>query len=668
MIKGINIANPIEADKEYLLYAVEYAAQNGFDHIQINGPIHDIVKANIDGMTPLRKYAQFKDEQDTGYIERALDSINAACSLAHNYSIKVYMWHHELELPSAFAEAFPETKNESGDIEVTHPIVRDYIENKLLDFFAAYPYMDGIILTLHETKIPLLKLKDQKLGKTERVKYVTKLLYDTLKSMGKELIVRPFASIAEDYEMMAQAYEEISHDLIIMDKWTQFDWSLTLPHNDFFSRIKKNPLLVEADIFGEFFGKGRLPLMLSEHLAQKFSYCKEFYPRGYVLRIDREGQNFFGDVNEVNFVISSAYMSGSEPNSAVQAFFDKRYPGASKEVMHLMQQTEDVIKKTIYLGGYYFTELSIFPTLNHCKNHYYFQIMSGDGRVDANEWYIPRQWKCPSKEEILSEKDEAVNSAKALCEALEKLADRIDNEEYIKLHTKFLNLVYVTEVWRELTKSILYYEQYIDSDDSNVLQSFNAATDELLRIDREGRAVMGDSFYCAIGLFGIKAPYIENFVQDIRQSLQLEKAEINRFRQKDNITDFIICGAGAEKHNLSKEVNFSDTLIYNNSLCRIAGNRMGSEWSSIKAHGWFSYNVCVREGETNNIHIVAGGRECDLKVAVFVNNERYVLDAQNNEKKEYVFVYNASLNTTEVTIRFDKIADNVPCIYEIWVD
>lgn len=39
-----------------------------------------------------------------------------------------------------------------------NPLVKDFLENKILDFFEAYPLMDGIILTLHETKILFLKL------------------------------------------------------------------------------------------------------------------------------------------------------------------------------------------------------------------------------------------------------------------------------------------------------------------------------------------------------------------------------------------------------------------------------------------------------------------------------------------------------------------------------
>lgn len=89
------------------------------------------------------------------------------------------MWNHELEVPEQFKEIYPEIHNEYGDVEITHPIIKDFLENKLADFFAAYPKMDGIILTL--------------------------------------------------------------------------------PENRFFSKIKNNHLLVETDIFGEYFGLGKLP-------------------------------------------------------------------------------------------------------------------------------------------------------------------------------------------------------------------------------------------------------------------------------------------------------------------------------------------------------------------------------------------------------------------------
>jgi len=447
-------------------------------------------------MTPCRKYARFSSEKNLTYVEYCLDAVNAACEKASLYGIKMYMWHHELELPSEFKEVYPEILNSYGDIEVTHPLVKDYLENKIADFFHYYSKMDGIVLTLHETKIPLLKLKDQKLGKIERVKYVTQILYEECKKLGKELIVRPFASIEEDYEMMTKAYEEISTELMIMDKWTQFDWSLTLPHNKFFNKIKKNPLVVETDIFGEYFGKGMLPLMLQKHLKGKFEYCEGFRTSGYVSRIDRNGSHFFGDVNEVNAVITAAYLNGKNPDSAAMEFFKKKYPKAAEEVYELMKKTEEVQEKTFYLKGYYFTELSIFPTLNHSKNHYYFEQMRKDCSLSSDEWYIPKDWKQSEEDVLIKEKIEARELAQKLLLCLEGLEEKIEKTEYDKLWKKFCNLKYVTDVWYELTLCFINYVRYFETFNGEYEKKLIENTKNLLKIRDKGKETLGNEFYC----------------------------------------------------------------------------------------------------------------------------------------------------------------------------
>ena len=104
-------------------------------HVQLIGPIHDYVKGNIGGMTPYRKYSQFNGEKDMDYVNYCLDVVNKGCKKASEAGIKMHFWHHELDLPSSFAEVYPEIKNETDDIEVTHPLVKDFLENRVEDFF-----------------------------------------------------------------------------------------------------------------------------------------------------------------------------------------------------------------------------------------------------------------------------------------------------------------------------------------------------------------------------------------------------------------------------------------------------------------------------------------------------------------------------------------------------
>ena len=169
-IKGIAVCNPVDLDRDYMLFTADYAIEHGINHYQIVGPIHNPEKGNVDGMTFYRKYSQFNNEKNEEYVRFCESVVNEVLDKLSAAGIKSYMWHHELEVPERFKESFPEIQNEYGDVEITHPIIKDFLENKIKDFFATYPKMDGIILTLHETRIPLLKLQNQKLSKIERVK------------------------------------------------------------------------------------------------------------------------------------------------------------------------------------------------------------------------------------------------------------------------------------------------------------------------------------------------------------------------------------------------------------------------------------------------------------------------------------------------------------------
>lgn len=668
LIKGISVANPVEVEKEYLLYTVEYAKEKGFNHMQFIGPIHDGVKGNIDGMTPYRKYSQFNDEKCLSYIEQALDAIHAACEKTVKYGIKTYVWHHELELPSGFQKAYPEVTNGCGDIEVTHPRVKDFLEHKIEDFFFAYPDIDGIILTLHETKIPLLKLKDQKLGKIERVKYVTQILYDMCKKLGKELIVRPFASLEDDYVMMAQAYEEISTELLIMDKWTQFDWSLCLPNNEFYRKIKNNPLLVEADVFGEFFGKGRLPIMLKEHIAEKFRYCNTFGPRGYVARIDRAGEIPFGDVNEVNIYITHARLEEIDVDKEIDRFFVAKYGKAADKVRDIMEETEDILRKTIYVKGYYFTELSFFPTLNHCKNHYYFEMMTKGCNIVSDEWYIPRNWKRGTLEGILEEKQQAMEDAGKLYEKVLALEAEMEPIEYKKLWVKFCNLKFVTEIWLSLVKVIMSYVQYFEGCTETLEDAFYQEVQILREKNDRGMEILGEKFYCtnAVESFGTGAD-IGKFVDDICESFRMEKIETERLQKDQEVLDYVICGGAMEGHALQKEVNYSDTLLCKDGLCRIPGNYRGAEWSSITAHGWFSYEVKLKPHGKNRIDITMGSIHEELDVCIYIGDEKHCVRNASPESRQYSFLYAETAGKTSVRIRFEKLSKNIPCVYEVKV-
>ena len=665
-VRGISVVNPDEVERNYLLFCIDYAIKNDYNHVQITGPIHDPVKGNIDGMTFSVKYAQFNYEKDASYVNNCMQAVNEACEKASAAGVKTYMWHHELALPTDFGKVFPEVLNENGDIEVSHPLVKDYLENKIRDFFAAYPKMDGVVLTLHETKIPLLKLKNQKLGKIERVKYVTKILYDTCKSLGKDLIVRPFASLAEDQSMMLKAYEEISPEMTIMDKWTKFDWSLTLPDNDFFKEIKVNPFVIETDIFGEYFGKGRLPIMLKNHIEKKFAYCNRYNHNGFVNRIDRNYQNPFGTVNEVNLVVMHALVNGLDVEKETDKFFNDKYGAAGKDVRRIMERTEENQKKIFYLNGYYFTQGSYFPEVNQAKNHFWFEIMKENMRLASDEWFIPVGWKRGAVGDLLKEKDEAASEAEELLKEVNLLKGKTSDEEHADLVAKFQNLYYAAHLWRELAYAIYNYEKVFETDDDVFESKLKQNLKNINELNAAGKKVLGEKFYnykTETSFFGDEDG--ERFTDLLEKTFYAEKTAYEKIRN-ENLTDYVICGSANEGHELQKEVNFSDTVLAGGEICRIPGNRAGLKWSMINAHGWFSYLLKLKKNAENEIVFTLGSATDTLSAEITIGDEKHVLNEPIRGKKDFAF-FVKDAGAGNVRVRIDRTDANTPLVFTIKV-
>lgn len=673
-VKGMSMCNPVDLDRDYLIYTAKYAIEHGYTHFEMIGPTHHPVKGNADGMMYYRKYSQFNEDKDKEYVDYCIKLVNEVCDMLAPHGIRTYYWHHELEIPYKFDEEFPEIHNVDGDVEITHPLIKDFLVNKIEDFFHLYPKMDGLVLTLHETRIPLLKLKNQKLDKVERVKYVTEILYETCKRLGKELIVRPFASLEEDYSNMMKAYEQISSELVVCDKWTQFDWSLTLPDNAFYNKIKNNPLMVETDIFGEYFGKGFLPIMLKKHISAKFKYCEGFNPKGYVSRIDRNGFIPFGTPNEVNLDIMNACQDGRDVEEAIDAFFKKNYGECGAEVKALMEDTEDIQVMAFHVSGFDFTELSAFPSLNSIKNCYKIEMMRDDYVIESNEWFIPRDFKRAPLDEVLATKRRAIELSEEKLAALEAIKDRLDAEKYDGLYMRFRNLYYVSVLWERLIVALIGYAKFFEYGEEKYRKAFLDATDDLLRVNEEGKSELGVYRYypTALGTRGnlsekidvAKIDKVAIFVDQARRSFEYEAAEVERLNGEE-LVDYVITGAGNEGHKLFKEVNFSDTFLLEDGVCRIAGTYRGKAFSTVNAHGWFRYEMAVKPNAENEILITAKGMEGQLDFSVTVDGEKTVVRKTVDGKCEVSIPYVEREGKTSVQIRLDRISAHTPFFYTI---
>jgi len=454
-----------------------------------------------------------------------------------------------------------------------------------------------------------------------------------------------------------------------MDKWTQFDWSLTMPHNRFFRKITGNPLMVEADIFGEFFGKGRLPLMLKEHITKRFSFCEQYAPTGYCSRIDRGGFSAFGTVNEVNLHIMKAVLNGYDLEATLSGFFAANYGAAGEKVKAAMEKTEGIVRKMLFANGYYYSELSWFPALNHCKNHFYFELMREQYEIASNEWFVPVNYERGSVQNIFDDLADARAEAELALKEIEALKDMLTEEKYQQLWIDFQNLLFASKCWEHMAQVFFHYVRFFDEKKECHEDALYAALRALEQLDKEGRAALGDDFYCRfcdVHAQRQKGQNIASFVAEVTASFVYEKRARAALDAK-NLTDYVLCGSGCEGHALQKEVNFSDTLLIDGELVRIPGNRAGMDWSTITAHGWFSYRMKVKKGEINRITIIAGSTTDLLKMKLTIGTQEHLIEQPNVGKNTIEFAYTAREDEEFVTIKFDKISVNMPLIYTVCI-
>lgn len=349
------------------------------------------------------------------------------------------------------------------------------------------------------------------------------------------------------------------------------------------------------------------------------------------------------------------------------------YGAGAEEVKSVMECTENVLKKTIYTKGYYYSELSRFPTLNHSKNHFYFEMLRENYDIASEEWFIPRNWKRGSLEELHAEKQAAVREADELYDRIVALEGKMDEAEYHKLWIKFMNLKLVTRIWERLFVTYRDYIKYFETFDDTYATNLEKDIETLRALKVLGVETLGEAFYCLNcgspspnnpnGLFD----YIEDFCNCILESFRAEKKATLNLMTEETLTDYIICGGAMEGHRLQKEVNFSDTLVLDGALCRIPGNKRGMKWSSINAHGWFSCEVKVKPLEVNEIHVVMGSTGEMLEVRVTIGEKEYEIRENVCGRKELVFHYMPDEGCSSVRVRFDKISGYTPCVFEIKV-
>ena len=298
-------------------------------------------------------------------------------------------------------------------------------------------------------------------------------------------------------------------------------------------------------------------------------------------------------------------------------------------------------------------------------------MMKEEHHLVSGEWFIPLGWKRGDLSDLLAEKSLAVADTDALLMQCRSLENQLPAGDYDALLKKFLNLAYVAKLWQALLDVFVYYTKYFELQDEGQANLLEGALTRLLRLEEEARKALGESFYVWQLSHNPNASYttakepVQSFVRDVRESFRLEKA-LHAKLIAENLTDFVICGGGFEGHKLLKEVNFSDTYLKPDGICRIPSTYRGKSFSTVNAHGWFSYELMVRPGVPNTLVVAANGSDGHIDFDLTIGDVKHEVRAASPEKAEFTFSFNPGSAET-IRVRVDRVTGYTPFIYEIRV-
>ena len=239
--------------------------------------------------------------------------------------LKLNIWYHVLrQAPAELFTEYPEIRDlDSG-------FVWTYLRGLFREFFERLPEVDRVTITsLHET--PSIMSTSGTLSRDERLLKLYRELYESCHDAGKELIIRDFIVQSEDFASFWDVINKLPPDVYIMTKDILADWThMDMAPNPFLRRYVGRKLIVEFDLYGEYWGRLDIPVCYPEYIHRQIRTIKAFDVLGAVGRVIHEelpSENFttiFDSPNEVNCYAFGKYLSKPLPWLAPGSFTDPR--------------------------------------------------------------------------------------------------------------------------------------------------------------------------------------------------------------------------------------------------------------------------------------------------------------------------------------------------------
>ncbi len=501
--------------------------------------------AGIDRWITYRALPKLNDHKP--FLPENRDALRRALAPVKAAGREVALWSHELWAPKTILDLYPELRTPRGDLNLAHPLLTEFVRDRYQALFDAIPEVDAITLTLTEVPFSVMHRFDSVWTPRQCVHWLIRTIHDVCRERRRRLIVRPFSAIRADYVAVREALLDLPDDIEIMLKCDPFDWHAFLPLNPALATYPAERLTVEVDLAGEYFGRGALPVIFPDYLADRLRATRELGVQRLVGRLDRRGRSALDREGRLNVELFTAL--AADPELDVDAFLAERAAARFRTanpagLVACLKDGFEMVKGLFYVDrNLLFHDL--IGDLQLAQRNMLFETIRPNQSLAhcENEWAILAERTTPSAEAIAAEKQHALALAEDVRDRLRELAP---NEPMLHEHGE--NAVLFARLYLAITLAVQAYLAEVDGGTEPT-----AAFDAIVAAARTIEDARGTDWFESLPVTAT------TLATELRQAFRLEQAA--RRAIPAGVLDAVLAGYPGEGHRLSKFTHGSSSVL-----------------------------------------------------------------------------------------------------------
>jgi hypothetical protein len=524
----------------------------------------------IDHYIAYRDFPELAADVDASTLAGRQNFMRDASEHAHAKGLRMGVWHHEIYGPPQWLDLQPALRAPDGLIDLDQPLLYRFITGKVREFFDLFPCVDELVLTLTETHIPVFRRPFCGIPTAERVRRVLQAILDATEPQGKTLVIRPFSAVRDDELQVRAAVRQLNaQHLCMMYKTEPFDWHPFLPDEELIGSVPRYEARAETDAGAEYYGQSVFPCSYTGHIGRRLSSAMRKGASTAVIRVDRGAHHpaLGTAINEGNVIAATRWCLGRAATieDGWRSWFKERHHADLPGLQPILEQTFDVIGKTLYIDRQSFTH-NLFPSFDQAKHVQAFGLFEEDVPLAhmSRNWAILADRRTLTHALILAEKQEALAAAKAILAEVSTLPglpaaarDAILGElNLLPLLAEAclafcrVAIAHVEEAWQRPRRMTDSFE--------SECRRMQGLADDIVRMK-------GPRFWMNM------ADRIRGIVTHLEVERRMERPLREALAARNEVADYVLCGFASEGHRLGKMLHSGATPIFRDRCVRETG-------------------------------------------------------------------------------------------------